>query len=110
MIVPSRSINTAGDSGSIMFAVFSETGDKFVSGYGRRSKFAHYNSAPVVGDFRGFDRSRSAHKAKGKERNGSITGARDIENLSCLGWNVMGRFILLKKHHQIGRASCRERV
>src|SRR5437867_13342478 len=99
MIVPSRSTNTAGDSTSLMLAVLSETGDKFLSRHGRRSKFAHYNSAPVVGDFRRLDRSRSAHKAKGKERNGSITGARDIENLSCLGRYIMRLFVLLKTHH-----------
>src|SRR5882724_12633692 len=101
MIVPSRSTKTAGNSASLIFAVLSETGDKFISRHGSRSKFANHNCASVVGDFRCLDGSRSADESKGKERNGSITGARDIENLSCLGWNVMGRFILLKKHHPV---------
>src|SRR5439155_13181003 len=99
MTVPSRSINTAGDSGLVMFAVFLETGDKFVSGYGRRSKFAYHNCAPVFGDFRALNRSRSANDPQGKQGNGGIDRALNIENLSCLGRYVMRLFVLLKKHH-----------
>src|SRR5882724_354275 len=101
MIVPSRSTKTAGNSASLIFAVLSETGDKFISRHGSRSKFANHNCASVVGDFRCLDGSRSADESKGKERNGSIAGARNIENLSCLGWNIMRRFVLLKKHHPV---------
>src|SRR6266481_1112316 len=101
MMVPSRSTKTAGDSISVMFAVFSETGDKFISGYGCRSKFAHHNCASVVGDFRRLNRSRSADESKREERNGSVAGAGDIENLPCLGWDVMRRFVPLKKHHAL---------
>src|SRR5437667_5137802 len=101
MMVPSRSTKTAGDSSLVIFAVLSETGDKFVSCHRRCSKFTDYNCAPVVGDFRRFNRSRSADESKGKERNGSVSGAGDIENLPCLGWDVMRRFVLLKKHHAV---------
>src|SRR2546427_9327775 len=101
MIVPSRSTKTAADSALAMFAVLSETSDKFISGHGRRSKFADHDCASVVGDFRCLNRSRSANKSKCEKRNGSITGAGDIENLPCLGWNIMRRFVLLKKHHAV---------
>src|SRR6266567_7273184 len=101
MMVPSRSTKTAGDSALVIFAVLSETGDKFVSCHGRCSKFTDYNCAPVVGDFRRFNRSRSADESKGKERNGSVAGAGDVENLPCLGWDVMRRFVLLKQHHAV---------
>src|SRR5215470_14822611 len=101
MIVPSRSTKTAGDSGSVMFAVLSETGDKFICRHGRRSKFAHHNCAPVVGDFRRLSWSRSADESKSKERNGGIARARDIENLPGPRWNIMRRFVLLKKHHPV---------
>src|SRR6266487_1097520 len=99
MIVPSRSIKTAGESVSVIFTIFSETGDKFITRYRRRSKFADHNGASVVGDLRRFGRGCSADQSKGKERNGCIARARYIENLPCLGGDVMRRFIRLKKHH-----------
>src|SRR6266496_5629301 len=101
MIVPSRSTKTAGDSASVIFAFLSETGDEFISCHGGCSKFADYDCASVVGNFRRFNRSRSADESKGKERNGSVAGAGDVENLPCLGWDVMRRFVLLKKHHAV---------
>src|SRR5438132_11546921 len=101
MMVPSRSTKTAVDSVSVIFAVLSETGDKLIACHGRCSKLADHNSASVVGDFRRFNRSRSADESKGKERNGSVAGAGDVENLPCLGWDVMRRFVLLKKHHAV---------
>src|SRR4029077_250790 len=101
MIVPSRSIKTAGDSASVMFAVLSKIGDKLISGDGRRSKFAHHNCASVVGDFRRLNRSRSADESKCEQRNGSIARAGYVENLPRLGGNVMRRFVCLKKHHAL---------
>ena len=55
----------------------------------------------MVGNFRRFNRGRSADKSQGKERNRGVAGAGDIENLSCLRWNVMRRFVLLKEHHPV---------
>src|ERR1700752_3460846 len=101
MIVPSRSTKTAGDIASVIFAVLSETSDKFISCHGRCSKFADHNCASVVGNFRRFNRGRSADESKGKERNGCIAGAGDIEDLPCLRWNVVRRLVLLKEHHPI---------
>src|SRR5712664_1152569 len=101
MRVPSRSTKTAGDSISVIFPVLSETGDKFISGHRRRSKFAHNNCASVVGDFRRLNRSRPADESKREERNGSIASAGDIENLPCFRWDVMRRFVPLKKHHAL---------
>src|SRR6266498_3830066 len=101
MMVPSRSTKTAGDSALVIFAVLSETGDKLIACHGRCSKLADHNSASVVGNFRRFNRSRSADQSKGKERNGSVAGAGDIENLPCLRRDVMRRLVLLKKHHPV---------
>src|SRR5437667_5155194 len=101
MIVPSRSTKTAGESASVMFAVFSETGHQFVSRHGCGSKFADHNGASVVGDFCSFNGSRFADESEGKQRYGSVASAGDIENLPCLGWDVMRRFVLLKKHHSM---------
>src|SRR6266436_1535744 len=101
MIVPSRSTKTAADSALVMFAILSETGEKFIARHGGRSEFAHHNCASVVGDFRRLNRSRSANKSKCEKSNGSIAGAGNIENLPCLGWNVMRRFVLLEKHHPV---------
>src|SRR5437899_9696848 len=98
-MLPSRSTKTAVDSVSFIFAVLSETGDKLIACHGRCSKLADHNSASVVGDFRLFNRSRSADESKGKERNGSVAGAVDVENLPCVGWDVMRRFILMRKHN-----------
>src|SRR5437016_14139999 len=101
MIVPSRSTKTAADSALVMFAILSETGDEFIACHGGRSEFAHHNCASVVGDCRCLNRSRSANKSKCKKSNGSIAGAGNIKNLPCLGWIVMGRFVLLEKHHPV---------
>ena len=101
MMVPSRSRKTAGDSASVMFAVLSETGDKFVACHGRCSKFADDDCAGVVGNFRRFNRSRSADERKSKERDGGVAGAGNIENLPRFGRDVVRRLVLLKKHHAV---------
>ena len=82
-----------------MVAILVEIRDKFIARHGRSSQFADHHCASVVGDFCRLNRSRSTHKSECKERNGSIAGARDIEDLPCLGWDVMRRVVLLKKHH-----------
>src|SRR5438045_876412 len=109
MMVPSRSTKTAGDSASVMFAVPAETRHKFVSCHGRCSQFADYDCAPMVCDFGRFNRSRSADESEGKERDGRVASAGHIENLSCLGRNVMRRFVLLKEHHPVF-AECDEDI
>src|SRR6202035_4088586 len=101
MMVPSRSRKTAGNRASVIFAVLSEAGDKFVACHSRCSKFAYDDRASVVGNFRRFDRSRSADESKSKERNSGVASAGNIENLPCFGWDVMRRFVLLKKHHPV---------
>src|SRR6516162_514533 len=101
MIVPSRSINTAGNSASRIFAVRSKTGDKFVSRHSCRSKFAHHYSAPVVGNLRRFNRSRAADEPKREERNRGVACTGDIENLTSLRTDVVRRVVLLKKHHPV---------
>src|SRR5262249_59313295 len=101
MMVPARSTKTAADSSSVMVAILSEAVDKFISRHGRCSKFANDDGASVVGDFCRFNWSCSAEKPEGKERNGSIARAGDIKNLSCLCWNIMRLFFLLKKHHAV---------
>src|SRR4029077_1395211 len=101
MIVPSRSIKTAGDSASCIFAVLSKTGDEFISRHSRRSKFAHDYSTPVIGNLRRFNRSRAADEPKCEERNRGVACTRDIENLMSLRADVVRRFVLLKKHHPV---------
>src|SRR5215469_12526265 len=101
MIVPSRSIKTAGDSASLIFAVRSKTADEFLSRHSRRSKFAHDYSTGVIRNFRCFYRSRAAHESKREERNRGVACTRDIKNLSSLRADVVWRVLLLKKHHPV---------
>src|SRR5262249_15200345 len=99
MIVPSRSIKMAGDRASGMFALLSKTGDEFISRHSRRSKFAHDNSASVVGNLRCLNGRRPAGESQRKESNRGVTCTRDIENLASSRANVVRCFVLLKKHH-----------
>src|SRR5947199_10227788 len=101
MIVPSRSIKTAAANSLATFGILSKTGDQFIARYSRCSKLAYDHCARVVGDFRRFGRSRSAGKAESKESDGRITCARYVENLSCFGWDIVGCFFLLEKHHAL---------
>src|SRR6476661_5684796 len=101
MIVPSRSIKTAADSASPIFAVLSKTGDEFISRHRRRSKFAHDYCAPVVGNLRRFNRSRAADEPKREKRNRGVARTRYIENLTGLRANVVRRFVLPEKHHSV---------
>src|SRR6267143_3595283 len=101
MIVPSRSIKTAADNSLTTFGILSKTGHQFISRDGRCSKLAYDDCARVVGDFRRFGRSPSAGKAECKESDGRITCSRYIEDLSCFGGDVVGRFFLLEKHHAL---------
>src|SRR5437016_6388491 len=101
MIVPSRSMKTAADNSLTTLGISSETGDQFISRHSRCSKLAYDHCARVVGNFRRFGRSRSAGKAESKESDGRITCARYVENLSCFGWDIVGCFFLLEKHHAL---------
>src|SRR4030095_10976838 len=101
MIVPSRSIKTAADNSSATFGILSKTGHQFISRHGRCYQLAYDPCARMVGDFPRFGRSRSAGEAEGKESDCRITCARYIENLSCFGGDVVGRFFLLEKHHAV---------
>src|SRR6266540_1162456 len=101
MMVPSRSTKTACYISSFMFAVLSETGDKFVACHGCCSKFADHNCASVIGNFRRFNRSRSADESEREQRDGSVTGTGHIENLPRLRWDVMRRLVRLKEHHAV---------
>src|SRR5215472_58507 len=101
MIVPSRSMKTAFDSASRMFAVRSKTGDEFISRHSCRSKFAHHYSASVIGNLRRFNRSRAADEPKREKCNRGVPCTRDIENLTSLCTDVMRRVVLLKKHHAV---------
>src|ERR1700741_2518967 len=98
MIVPSRSMKTAGDSTSRIFAVISKTGDEVISRHSRRSKFAHHYSASVIGNLRRFNRSPAEYESKRENRNRGVPSARDIENLPSLCADVMRRVALLKEH------------
>src|SRR6266480_2181612 len=100
-MVPSRSTKTAADNSLVTSGILSKTGNQFIPCHGCCSKLAHNDGARVVGDFRSFGRSRSAGEAEGKESDGRITRARDIEHLSRFGWDVVWRFFLLEKHHPL---------
>src|SRR5260370_20973113 len=101
MIVPSRSIKTADDRASGIFAVLSKTGDEFISRHSRRSKFAHDYSASMVGNLRRFNRSRTADEPKREERNRSVARTRDVENLTSRRADVVRCFVLPEKHHSV---------
>src|SRR6266487_6362776 len=101
MIVPSRSIKTAAGKSLTTLGILSKTGHQLISCHGCCSKLAHYDGACVVGDFCRFGRGPSACEAEGKESDGRITRARDIEHLSRLGGDVMWRFFPLEKHHAV---------
>src|SRR4029077_729884 len=105
MIVPSRSIKTADDRASGIFADLSKTGDEFIPRHSRRSKFAHDYSASVVGNLRRFNRSRPADEPKREERNRSVARTRDIENLTSPRADVVRFFVLPEKHHSVSAHS-----
>src|ERR1051326_3112307 len=101
MMVPSRWINTAGHSASVMFAGLAETGHEFVSCHRCCSKFADDNRAALVGNFGRFNRSRSAREYERKECNCRVASAGDVETLPCLRRDIMRRLVLLKEHHPV---------
>src|SRR5947207_7183768 len=101
MIVPSRSTKTAGDASSVTPIMPPKTGQKFLFRHACCSKFADNDGTSVIGDFGSFHRCCFANQPKGKERDGGIACARNIENLARFSWDVMRRFVLLKKHHAV---------
>src|SRR4030095_2002205 len=92
-------MKTAGIRASRIFGFGSKTGDEFISRHSRSAKFAYDYSTRVVGNLRRFDRICAADEPKGEERYGSVACTGHIENLTSLSVGVMGRFVLLKKHH-----------
>src|SRR6478609_1848464 len=101
MIVPSRSINTADDRASGIFADLSKTGDEFIPRHSRRSKFAHDYCASMVGNLRRFNRSRTADEPKREERNRGVARTRDIEKLTSLPAGRVRPFLLPRKQHSV---------
>ena len=55
----------------------------------------------MVGNLRRFNRTCAADEPKREERYRSVACTGHIENLTSLGAGVMGRFVLLKKHHPV---------
>src|ERR1035437_10577335 len=55
----------------------------------------------MVGDIGGFDRSRPAAESQGKQSNGSVAGAGNVEHLARFGRDVMRRLVMLEKHHSV---------
>src|SRR4029077_15924802 len=101
MIVPSRSIKTADDRASGIFADLSKTGDEFIPRHSRRSKFAHDYCASMVGNLRRFNRSRTADEPKREERNRSVARTRDVKNLTSPRADVVRGFVLAEKHDSV---------
>src|SRR5437868_434221 len=101
MIVPSRSTKTAGDNLSATRRIPPKIGQKFVFRHGCGPKFADNDGTSVIGDFGCFYRCCLANESKGKKRDRGIARARNIENLARFSWDVMRRFVFLKKHHAV---------
>src|SRR6266516_3303330 len=101
MIVPSRSTKTAGRNLSATRRIPPKIGQKFLFRHCCGPKFADNDSTSVIVDFGRFHRCCLANEPKGKERDGGIARARNIENLARLSWDVMRRVVLLKKHHAV---------
>src|ERR1700746_963226 len=96
-MVPSRSMNTARDFALV--EVMFEARNQFVAGYSCCAQFSDDHGAGVIGDLRGFERRRAANQREREHRDGGVTRARHIENISRLRRNVMRAFAFLEKHH-----------
>src|SRR5437879_4446231 len=101
MIVPSRSTKTAGNNLLAIRRVPAKIGQKFLFRHGCGPKLADNNGTSMIGNFGCFHRCCLASEPKGKKRDGGIASARNIENLACFSWDVVRRFVLLKKHHAV---------
>src|SRR5256885_17211315 len=99
MIVPSRSINTAGDFALV--EVMFKAGDQFVAGDSCRAQFPDHYRTGMISNLRSFQRRRVACEREGKHRDGGITRTGHIENVARLGRDVVWSFAFLKKHHSM---------
>src|SRR5437667_7104885 len=95
-MVPSRSTNTARDFALV--EVMFEARNQFVAGYCCRAQFSDDDGAGVIGDLRVFERRRVANQREREHRDGVVTRARHIENMSRLGWNVMRSVAFSEQH------------
>src|SRR5438105_14275769 len=100
MSVPSRSRKMAGEV-SLGSPVILKARHQFFARDRRRSHFAEYDRARVIGDLGGFDCRPVAAKRKGKQRDGSIAGAGTVEHLSGFCPDLMTLFRGLEKHHPV---------
>src|SRR5260370_39359681 len=101
MTVRARLTKTAGNNLSACRRVTPKIGQKLLFRHGCGPKFADNDGTSVIGDFGRFHRCCLANEPKGKERDGGVARARNIENLARFSWDVMRRFVLLKKHHAV---------
>src|SRR6266404_1790919 len=99
MIVPSRSIKTAGCFPSL--EIMLEAREKFIARNGSGAKFSDHNGAAVIGNFGCFGRGGVAGEREGEKRDGSVARARNVKDLAGFGRNMVRRFVVLKKHHAL---------
>src|SRR6266487_1109040 len=97
MIVPSRSKKTAGVFPSAIFEILSQ----FFRRNRCRPQFAHDNGAGVIGNFSRFQRCGATAKREREQSESGITRARNVEDLSSLGWHMMRLLTVLEKHHSL---------
>ena len=92
-------MNTARDFPLI--EVMFETGDQFIARDGCGPKFADDDRAGVIGYECCFQRCGITNQRKREHGDRGIPCAGDIKNISRLGWNVVGAFAFLEKHHAV---------
>src|SRR2546430_3027265 len=95
MMVPSRSKKTVFPSA--IFEILSQ----FFRRNRCRPQFAHDNGAGVIGDISCLQRCGAAAKREREQSDSGITRARNVEDLSSLGWHVMRLLTMLEKHHSL---------
>src|SRR5438105_11550605 len=99
MMVPSRSIKTAGDFALV--EVMFEAGDQFVTGDSCRAQFPDDYRTGVIRNLRSFQRRRVAYKRECEHRDGGVPRAGYIENVARLRRDVVWSLAFLKKHHSM---------
>src|SRR5437762_12152726 len=97
MIVPSRSKKTAVVFPSAIFEILSQ----FFRRNRCRSQFAHDNGAGVIGNFSRFQRCGAAAKREREQSDSGIARARNVEDLSSLGWHMMPLLTVLEKRQSL---------
>src|SRR5947207_14275541 len=109
MSVPSRSRKMAGEV-SLGGPVILKARRQFFARDRRRTHFADYDRARVIGDIGCFDCRRVATKRKSKQRDGSVAGAGNVEHLSRFCRDMMRLFPTLEKHHTVLAESDKEQL